>query len=499
MADRGTCVIIGSGLGGLSAGAILSRAGYRVTVLEKEPVIGGCLQCFTRRGAMFETGMHFIGSADPGQTLHRLLTFAGVDVMPQLQRLDRDGYNVISLCGQRFPFANGEAFVDTLGSYFPSNKDDIARYYRLVKDVARASALHSLDRADGDMAMITRYQLEPVDAVLDSLTSCEELKGVLAGDLTLYAGQKGRTPFALHAFITDFYNESAFRVVGGSSHIAAAFAGVIEANGGRIVTCAEVASVKTDGVRATSVETVDGRSFEAGYVVSDIHPSVLVGMIDGNMLRPAYRKRISGLRNTPSCFTVYLKFRPGMVEYMNHNFFGYTRPTPWGCEDYTLSGWPGGYLYMHHAHAFEPRDAVSGQAISYMDYSEVSQWEGTRVGRRGDGYRDFCRNRAERLIDVMERDMPGLRESIEEYYTSTPLTYACYTATPGGSMYGVAKDVLLGSANRVSHRTRIPNLFLVGQNTNSHGMLGVMVGSVLACGEMPGYEDILYRIKCGRT
>ena len=120
MADRGTCVIIGSGLGGLSAGAILSRAGYRVTVLEKEPVIGGCLQCFTRRGAMFETGMHFIGSADPGQTLHRLLTFAGVDVMPQLQRLDRSGYNVISLCGQRFPFANGEAFVDTLGSYFPS-------------------------------------------------------------------------------------------------------------------------------------------------------------------------------------------------------------------------------------------------------------------------------------------------------------------------------------------------------------------------------------------
>ena len=154
---------------------------------------------------------------------------------------------------------------------------------------------------------------------------------------------------------------------------------------------------------------------------------------------------------------------------------------------------------MHHALAFEPRYAVSGQAISYMDYSDVSQWEGTRVGRRGDGYRDFCRNRAERLIDVMERDMPGLRESIEEYYTSTPLTYACYTATPGGSMYGVANDVLLGSANRVSHRTRIPNLFLVGQNTNSHGMLGVMVGSVLACGEMPGYEDILYRIKCGRT
>jgi all-trans-retinol 13,14-reductase len=69
------CVIIGSGLGGLSCGLILAKNGYDVTILEQGSQIGGCLQCFTREGIKYETGMHFIGSADPGQTLRNLSNY----------------------------------------------------------------------------------------------------------------------------------------------------------------------------------------------------------------------------------------------------------------------------------------------------------------------------------------------------------------------------------------------------------------------------------------
>ena len=55
-------IIIGSGLGGLSTGVLLAKNGYEVIVLEQGSQYGGCLQCFTRRGAKFETGMNFIGS-----------------------------------------------------------------------------------------------------------------------------------------------------------------------------------------------------------------------------------------------------------------------------------------------------------------------------------------------------------------------------------------------------------------------------------------------------
>lgn len=69
-------VIIGSGLGGLSCGLILSRAGYDVTVLEQGTQPGGCLQCFTRRGVKFETGMHFIGSATAARSWNACCTIS---------------------------------------------------------------------------------------------------------------------------------------------------------------------------------------------------------------------------------------------------------------------------------------------------------------------------------------------------------------------------------------------------------------------------------------
>ncbi len=134
---RKKCVIIGSGLGGLSCGVMLSRNGYDVTVIEQNDRIGGCLQCFSRRGARFETGMHFIGSASPGQTLHRLMRFLGLGDIP-LSRLDPLAYDIVSIGGDRFRFANGrEAFVSQMSAYFPRETDNIARYHDIV-EIGRA-------------------------------------------------------------------------------------------------------------------------------------------------------------------------------------------------------------------------------------------------------------------------------------------------------------------------------------------------------------------------
>jgi len=67
--------IIGSGLGGLLCGSILSREGFNVIILEKNPVTGGCLQSFRRNGHVFDTGVHFIGSLDHNQVLDRYFRY----------------------------------------------------------------------------------------------------------------------------------------------------------------------------------------------------------------------------------------------------------------------------------------------------------------------------------------------------------------------------------------------------------------------------------------
>jgi len=129
-----------------------------------------------------------------------------------------------------------------------------------------------------------------------------------------------------------------------------------------------------------------------------------------------------------------------------------------------------------------------------MHMKEVAQWLGMEIGHRGEDYEAFKQRKAERLLEVVEQQFPGLRANIKHYYTSTPLTYRDYTGTEGGSMYGVARDIHLGAACRVPHRTKIPNVLQTGQNINSHGILGVTVGTIVTCSELLTAERIYQQI-----
>ena len=216
MTQQKKVIIIGSGLGGLSCGAILAKNGYAVTVLEQGVQVGGCLQCFSRRGAKFETGMHFIGSAAHGQTLDKLMRYLEIDKTVTLSQLDPQGYDVVSLGGKKYAFANGrEAFLKQMTDYFPSQHDNLVRYYDLIEEIANASSLHSLKYADSDSPLNMEYQLRSINAVIEEVITDPLLAKVLVGNLPLYAAEKDKTPFATHAFIMDFYNQSAFRVKGG--------------------------------------------------------------------------------------------------------------------------------------------------------------------------------------------------------------------------------------------------------------------------------------------
>ncbi len=483
------CVIIGSGLGGLSTGVILAREGYDVTILEQGMQPGGCLQCFTRRGIKFETGMHFIGSAKPGQTLHRLLRYLEIDDVG-LSELDRQAYDIVRLGDDEFRFPNGaEAFIEQMSSYFPHEKDGIAAYIACVQRVANASSLHTLSLDNADSAISTAYQLRSINEVIDSLISDTLLRDVLIGNLPLYAARKDKTPFSTHAFIADFYNQSSFRVIGGSDHIGVALQRKLEHHGGRVLTSAKAVKIHSDGIHVVGVSTADERFFPADIVVSAIHPVSTLAMTDSPLIRPAFRRRMNSLPNTVGIFSVYLDFKENSKPYFNSNYYAYPAGiSPWDSEDYTTSDWPRGYLYMDFCHEPRPRYARAGIILSYMRFDEMTPWLHTTVGHRGDEYERFKREHAERLIDSVGHAFPGLRNSIRHYYTSTPLTYRDYTGTPAGSAYGIAKDISLSVACHVPQRTKLPGLYLTGQNINSHGILGVLVGTVVTCSDLLGTE-----------
>ena len=512
--------IIGSGLGGLTCGVILAKNGFEVTVLEQGVQVGGCLQCFSRRGARFETGMHFIGSAAEGQTMHRIMSYLELTGDVRLSQLDSTGYEVIGLCGQQFRFANGrEAFIDQMADYFPSQRDNLERYFDVMEGVASASSLlnsppltpqttnlpnDQTTNSPNHQLLEAEYQLRSINSVIDSLITDPLLAKVLVGNLPLYAAVRDKTPFATHAFVMDFYNQSAFRIVGGSDMIARSLVRTIERYGGRVLTRQRAVKIVCDDTHATGVETVGGDLqsptrdyFAADYVISDAHPMRTLELTDSRLIRPAFRRRVNAMEQTFGVFAVYLHFREGSVPYMNHNYYGYNTDTPWGCEHYDEQSWPKGFLYMHFCddnppnaqtpkrpNAQTPSYARTGVILTYMQWDDVERWAGTTVGHRGQDYEDFKQRKAQKLLESLEKHFPGIASKIEHYYTSTPLTYRDYTGTERGGMYGIAKDIALGPAGRVPHRTKIPNLLQTGQNINSHGMQGVLVGTMVTCSEL---------------
>ena len=165
-------VIIGSGLGGLSCGVVLAKNGYDITVLEQGDQIGGCLQCFTRRGAKFETGMHFIGSAAKGQILEMILEYLEVKKDITLSPLNPDGYDVVSIGGEKFEFPNGsEQFIEKFSTYFPREKDNILKYWDLVKKVAGVSSLATLQHAESDEVLNMKYQMLQISSLIKIIIS----------------------------------------------------------------------------------------------------------------------------------------------------------------------------------------------------------------------------------------------------------------------------------------------------------------------------------------
>ena len=491
-------IIIGSGLGGLTCGYILAKNGYCVKVLEKNAQLGGCLQTFVRRGAKFETGMHYIGSIEEGQLLHKFFKYLRLLPDVRLRPLDTSAYDLISIGGERFPYANGaENFTEQLAKYFPKERNSLNNYWKAIREATASSPLHALRTTNEPIILNPDHVKQSYDVFLEKITDNELLRLVLAGNLPLYAGERGKTPMYIGAFINDFYNRSTYRIAGGSETVAQSLVRSICAMGGEVLSNSEVVKINCNDKQAVSVSLKNGATVEGDYFISNTHPARMVEMLsETNLVRKSYCDRIKALNNTISNFTVYIHFKKNTVPYLNSNFYHYDTPADvWRGKNYIRETYPKSFLYMHLCSSENQQYVDTAVLISYMNFDDVAQWAGTKVGHRGADYEAFKQEKADKLLDLLENQLPGTRQNIEHFYTSTPLTYLDYTGTERGAMYGVLRDCNESIHSLVSQRTRIPNLFQTGQNVNSHGVLGVIIGSILTSGELIGVNTIVEQIK----
>ncbi len=487
-------VVIGSGLGGLSAAVMLAKEGLRVLVVEQHRVVGGCLQSFRRGEYLLDTGIHYVGSLAEGRILNQYFRYLGVMDRLQLQRLDDAGYDHIHLHdGTTYRHAAGyENYVEELAAAFPHEREGLKAFCRQMKqvgDLIDPEVLRSGRLSAGGIEFMSLSVAEE----LERLISDERLRQVLAGSVPLYAGQRNRSSFYEHAMINHSNIEGAYSFVGGTQQLADLLADEIRRHGGEVRLSAEVTRIHLEGDRAEWLELNGEERIDTKWILSSIHPVRTFALLENNtVIKRAFFSRLNALENSYGLFTVYLLLKRGSVPYENSNHYYYNAEDVWSHRaDYRGVNLPV-VLFSMQPSANGYSDVAT--LLVPMLREDMAQWEASRVGRRGEEYEAFKAHFAERVIDFVAQYRPELKGQIAAIHTASPLTYRDYTATPDGSAYGIVKDYHNPIVNHLPARTRIQNLLLAGQNLNVHGALGVVVSSAVSCSELLGVEYLAKKI-----
>ncbi len=497
--EKNSVVIVGSGLGGLLCGYILSKEGYDITILEKNHQMGGCLQTFVRNKCIFDTGMHYIGSMEDGQALNYLFRYFGLTQKLNLKRMDLNAFDVIDIAGEKYNYAQGfDRFADTITSYFPSEKEAINKYTNKLQEIGLSLTNLLAGKAKPGSTGMASFEhfYENTHQYITSLTNNYKLQNVLAALNPLYAGHPNSAPLYLHGIINYSLIESSWRMVDGGSQISDILAEGITNNGGKIMLNSEVKEFSANEKGEIShVLLANGELIEAKYFISNINPEKTIELTGSNLHRNVYKKRISSIEQTISIFSLYIVFKQNEFKYMNYNSYYYNSENVWGVETYSPSNWPDGFMLYTPAVSSSDVYAESMIAITYMKYDELLKWENTTVEKRGDEYKKMKEQKANQLLEKIEKQYPGIKSKIKAYYTSTPLTYRDYTGTINGSVYGIMKDCNNPLKTFILPKTKVPNLLMTGQNINLHGVMGVTIGSLLTCGELIGFDFLLKKIR----
>ena len=495
-------LIIGSGLGGLVCGAILSREGYKVCILEKNKQIGGCLQTFVRDKIIFDSGVHYIGGLSKGQNLHQIFKYLGILDSLKLQQMNVNAFDKIVFENdeQEYPMAQGyENFITQLLKIFPEEENAIRTYCEKIKEICGKFPFYNL-RSGDDANEKTETLSINAKSFIESLTTNKKLQEVLAGSNSLYAGIPDKSPFYVHALVLNSYIESSWKCVDGGSQIGKYLARVIRENGGDVIrNCTVTQLVETDG-KISHVELDNGKTIYAKNFISNIHPAKTLAMTKSDAIRNVYRKRIATLENTVSSFTLNVVLKKNKIKYQKTNYYYHRENSVWYGWNYNEENWPMGYALFFSASSKSEEYAESVTILTYMRYEDVKLWEDTFntvsvKNYRGETYEEFKKRKAEKLIDLVEKKFTGLKDAIQTYYTATPLSYRDYIGNDDGSLYGILKNNNDPLKSLISSRTKIPNLYLTGQNMILHGILGVSISALVTCGAFTDMNKLIEKVR----
>ena len=495
-------IIIGSGAGGLSAALCLARAGQKVAVIEQHYVPGGWCHSFYIDGHRFSPGVHYIGLLDKGQSTSKLYSGLGIANDLVFFRMNPDAYEHCWIGDERVDMpADVDRLYESLVKRFPSEKKGLKKYLQLVRNVSRE--IHLIPKMKGFWDNITiPYRTRHLGKY--GLFSLKRVVGwhikdpLLQKVINIQCGDHGLPPskasFPLHCALMDHYFQGGFYPMGGGGAIVKAMTKAIKKFGGEVRTGNGVKRIllerTTDNkkFRATGVELENGEKITAKNIISNADPTATYKMLGTNNLSNKLQTKLGKTRYSVTSLMFFLTVD------MDVRKAGLDSGNIWMMPNRDLDALhedlrevdlletdeftglfiscsslkdPSSYNGRHH----------TIEVVTFIDYDSFKSKlpEGEKYAEE---YKKLKERLCNKLVNSLEKVVPGIRNHIVQMELGTPITNEYYIKSTNGNVYGTEKGFFQTGPFSFPAKTEIENLYMCGASIISHGVAGASYSGV---------------------
>ncbi len=464
--DSFDVVVIGAGLGGLSAGACLAKAGRRVLVVEREDGPGGNARAFRRGPYTFDPAIHVTAQGFNIEFLSFYLSALGI--ADDVELLRAEDFFGVDIGGQRWRLPVGlDALKSYLAEQFPHEADGVRSFIETCAQTTRESqappprvGLADLDAVKAALPMLFKYRRSTLADVLDEYVK-DPLARAVCGAAWPYLGlPPGRLSFmAYSGALMALLDPGPLYVKGSFQSLADALARCIAEHGGEVILGNAVEAIELADGRVAAVRLEGGERVAAEVVVSNADArQTFERLLPAAALPERFVRRLGKMRPSISAFVLFsaTKLDPA-AHGLSHEHFVYPGADHDADYEGVLAGKPGGMWFSlpsMHDSSLAPQGEHIIVLSSLMPYETGEPWEQAKP------------RYMELMLDAAERVLPGYRDALSFADCATPATFQRYTLAEQGAAYGWENTPDQTVPKRLDFRTPVEGLFLTGHWTH---------------------------------
>jgi C-3',4' desaturase CrtD len=469
------CIVIGAGIGGLAAGALLSSRGAAVTVLEAQRYPGGCAATFSSRGYRFDAGATIGCGFHDGAPLDWLGRELDIRWPVRQERLAwQYRHKDIRL--------DLRACRDTVVSRFPRSApfwEEQARIARLLwrlsadglpwpisgfRDAAAMTArgIAALPCSARLLPLMQRSALEWL--ALFGLDSDPDFLRFIDAQLLISVQTTARHANALNAAIAlDLPCSGTWSVEGGMGTVARLLADSIERNGGAVLYGKKVIRLDRINGEVLGVETADGDALAADALVANLTPGTLALFDDDHRADDRDTTYGSGW----SAFMLYLGVDASLFETIgtDHLQIVASEGELGECRS----------LFVSASSAHDSSRAPKGErAVTVSTHTRPDPWF-EALGKGRAAYEALKQEYTERVLQLLFEQLPRARRAVRMVMAATPHSWESWTGRRHGLVGGYPQTSLIEVQGP---KTNYTNLFLAGDAVfPGQSLPGVVTGA----------------------